>query len=337
MEIYRMLRAGWGVIKGRVTKPSPLFVIWAATNRCTSHCSYCKIPERLPADMTTEEVFSMIDQITQMGCQRLGIWGGEPLIRDDIGEIVDYAASKNLYITLITNGYLLPQKIDKLKRLHHFLISIDGPEEVNDANREKGSFKKALAAIKMATERNMKVWTITVLTKNNSNPESIDFLLDLADKYKFITTFQLLHHDEDFGDSQTLRPSDEDYRNILKYIIKKKKEGRRIGTSFHALEHLLTWKDYAITRLPEKKNGKHCWGGKFMVNVDADGKLYPCSLLVGKVKGEDFRKVGFREAYEKIPPLPCHQCLATCYTEYNLLFDMDFATIYEWVRAFRWR
>jgi len=331
-----MAKAGLGVFTGHLTgKPKPLFVIVAVTNRCVSHCSYCDIPNRCQREMTTDEIKSLIDQVVNMGTQRMGLWGGEPLVRDDIGEIIDYAVEKGLYVTLDSNGYLVPQKIDQLKNLSHLLLSIDGPEEANDANREKGGFKKVMKAIEIASKMDLSLWTITVLTKNNIDEKSIDFLLDLADEYNFTTSYQILHHSENFGDSVTLRPTPEEYNRALRYLMKKKKEGRRIGTSFAAFQHLINWPDHSKYILPDGKRNWKCWAGKFYANVDVDGSVYPCSLLVEKVPSKNFLEVGFREAFESLQDPPCRICQATCYTEYNMLFSLRLGTIMEWTTAFR--
>ncbi|MCE1246952.1 MAG: radical SAM protein [Firmicutes bacterium] len=336
MEFGRMARAGLGVFEGRITgKPKPMFVIISVTNRCPSRCNYCRIPCREQREMTTDELKSLIDQVVAAGTQRIGIWGGEPLVRDDIGEIIDYAVGRGLYVTLDSNGYLLPERIDLLKNLPHLLLSIDGDETSHDANREKGSYQKVLAAIKTASARKMNLWTITVLTKNNINDKSIDHLLDLADEYNFTTTYQLLHHQENFGDSTSMRPTDEEYRDCIKRLMEKKRQGRRIGTSFKLFKHLLEWSDHKHYMLPKQRSDWKCWAGKFYANVDADGKVYPCSLLVDHVPAKNFLEVGFEEAYKSISELPCQQCMATCYSEYNMLFSLNFDVIFEWATAFR--
>lgn len=336
MKFTTMARAGLGVFEGHLTgKPKPLFIIISVTNKCPSNCSYCNIPKREQRELTLDEIKSLLDQIVAMGTQRVGIWGGEPLIRDDIGEIIDYAVSKGLYVTLDSNGYYLPEKIEQLKNLPHLLLSIDGDEKAHDANREPGSYQKVLKAAQAASSRKMNLWTITVLTKNNINEKSVDHLLYLADKYNFTTSYQLLHHSENFGDSLTLRPTREEYNEALKMLMEKKKQGRRIGTSFNAFHHLIEWGDHNRYRIPEKHKHWDCWAGRFYANVDTDGKVYPCSLLVDQVDAKNYLEVGFKEAYEYIAQIPCRQCMATCYTEYNMLFSLNFSTIFEWAYAFR--
>ena len=263
--------------------------------------------------------------------------GGEPLVRDDIGEIVDYAVSRGLYVTLDSNGYLFPEKADQLKNLSHLILSIDGPREANDANRMEGGFDQVIDALRVARERKVKTWTITVLTENNIDPATVDQLLNLSDKYNFTPTFQLLYHGDTMGDSVTMKPPDEKYRQVLDLLMEKKGKGRLIGTSRQCLEHLRAWPDYSANRTEKPSNRFRCWGGKFYANVDTTGFVYPCSVLVDQVESLNFLDVGFEKALEKVKNPPCKQCVATCYSEYNMLFSLDFKTIWEWVRAFRSR
>ena len=332
MKFSTMAKAGISVLKGHLTSiKGPIFVTLATNNSCQSHCKYCKIPKRQQPDMTTEEIFRLIDEISALGALRLGIWGGEPLLRRDIVDIVRHANEKGLYVTLDSNGYLLPEKREVLKHLDHLILSLDGDEEAHDANRETGSWKKVMAAMDCLPP-GMQLWTITVITKNNI--DRLDWMLDLAEKRHFIPTFQVLHHSEHFGINDPLRPEPEAYRRALTYLLQEKKKGRPVGNSVLCLENLIAWKDYTKNTMPEPGRGwKKCWGGKFMVNVDPNGDLYPCSLLIGDVPAPNFLKLGFAEAYRQITPPPCQSCLATCFTEYNLLLSLDYRTILSWVLA----
>lgn len=332
MKFSTMAKAGLAVLQGRCFGVShPLFVTLATNNACQSHCKYCKIPTRRQPEMSREEIFRLIDEICACGVQRLGLWGGEPLLHPHIIDIVKYAHESGLYVTLDTNGYLLPQKTEIFRYLDHLIISLDGPEAAHDANREPGSWKKTMAAIE-CVPAGYPLWTITVLTKNNI--DCTDWIIEEAKKRHFIPTFQVLHHSEHFGINQELRPDAEAYRRCLSHLAEARRQGAPIGTSLSCFEHLIDWKDYQKNVSAEAGKGwKHCWGGKFFVNVDVNGDVYPCSLVIGEKPAPNFLKLGFAEAYRQLEPVTCQSCLATCFSEYNLLFSLGPRTILQWVMA----
>jgi len=315
----------WGNLLG-VRKP--LNVMLSVTNRCNSRCRYCRIPSRRQDELSTDQMLTLIDQMARAGTQRLGIWGGEPLLRDDIAAIVRRAKSHGMYVTMDTNGYLLPEKIAELDGLDHAIISLDGGEAVHDANREKGSFQKVIRALR-ATRGRLKVWTITVLTRNNLH--AIGEVLDLSKQYGFMPTFQVLHHNEHLGRNDELMPTNDEYRAAIEDILRRKRGGAMIACSRKYLEHLRSWDDYACSCAAVSRNGVRCLAGQLYCNVDTDGKVYPCSLLIGKVEGKDALSLGFEPAFRSLDPLPCQSCTAACYTEYNFLYSLDPRTTLEWI------
>jgi MoaA/NifB/PqqE/SkfB family radical SAM enzyme len=333
VKLATMLKAGTGVLQGYLSgRYPPLFLILSVTNRCLSHCRYCKIPDRRQRELSTAEIGSLLKQAAALGTQRLGIWGGEPLVREDIGEIIHQAKALGLYVTLDSNGYLVPERLKDLRELDHLIISFDGPEAAHDANREPGSHAKVMRALEAATPHH-KVWTITVLTKHNL--DSLDYIFAQAERLGLVTTFQLLHHNPNLGKNDELLPSPEEYRAVLDKLIQAKRAGKPIGTSYLALQHLRRWQDYREIKLPRHASPFHCWAGKFYFNVDSDGSVYPCSLLVDDVPHANFLEHGLAAALRALPALPCDGCLATCYTEYNSLFSMNLSTIWEWMLAMR--
>ena len=97
MRLKNLFNMGGGVLKAKVLNQRvPLNIMLSVTNRCTSNCCYCNISNRKQRELTTREILDLVDQITKMGTQRLGLWGGEPLIRDDIGQIIDYAKKNKI-------------------------------------------------------------------------------------------------------------------------------------------------------------------------------------------------------------------------------------------------
>jgi MoaA/NifB/PqqE/SkfB family radical SAM enzyme len=236
-------------------------------------------------------------------------------------------------VTLDSNGYLLPQKIKLISSLDHLILALDGPEEAHDLNREPGAFQKVMAAIE-AVSGKIPLWTITVLTKNNIN--SIDFILDAARKYRFLATFQLLHHNDRMArNHDILLPSPASYKKAIEKLIIEKKKGAPIASSLNYLYHILHWPDYRTATYPYEINNLKCWAGRLYCNVDTDGSVYPCSLLVDRMGSLNFLEVGFEKAFENLKQNSCKGCMASCFTEYNHLYSLDISTITEWLKAMK--
>jgi MoaA/NifB/PqqE/SkfB family radical SAM enzyme len=332
MKSSNVLKIGWGSLLARAfNRKTPLNIMLSLTNRCNSDCSYCNINNRKQRELSTSEVFDLIGEAAALGTQRLGLWGGEPLLRDDLGEIINYAKSKGLFVTLDSNGHLLKDKFVSLEKLDHLILALDGPEEMHDLNRGKGSFQKTINAIKYVKGK-IPVWTITVLTKHNL--EGIDFVLETAQEYGFLATFQVLHHNEILGRNlESLLPPEDQYRKAIKNLIFRKKEGAPIASSLAYLKHILNWPDYKKFMLSYKIDNLRCWAGKLYCNIDTDGSVFPCSLLVGKMGSLNFLDTGFKKAFEHIQDFTCKACSASCFTEYNYLYSLNAEVIMSWMRS----
>jgi len=334
MNCSRAMRRAGSIVNGCVLgRRIPLNVMLSVTNRCTSQCSYCRISHRNQQELTRGQIFALIDQIARLGCLRLGLWGGEPLIREDIGDIIGHAKSAGLWVSLDTNGDLLPQALDRILRLDHLLISFDGPARLHDAHRGPGAYEKVMKAMDAVRGR-VPFWTITVLTKLNLG--GIDFVLDTARARGFLASFQLLHHNEHLAhpDAIGMIPEASDLRKALRKIIEAKKKGAPVASSFSYLRHLLAWPDYRMTRSPKRLAGARCHAGRLYCNVDTDGLIYPCSLLIGKVPALNSVRYGFHDAFAALAQTDCRSCVAACYTEYNYLGSLHAPTVFEWMRGF---
>jgi len=314
-------------------KRVPINVILSVTNKCNSDCKYCKIADRQTKELTTQEIFNLIDQISEAGARRIGLWGGEPLLRDDICELINYAKSKNLFVTLDSNGYLLPGKLNDLKKIDHLILPLDGPEYIHDLVRGEGSYRKTLKALNLVKGK-IPTWTITVLTKYNIN--HLNHILQKADELKFLTTFQILHHNDYLGKNfYNLLPSDDDYRKAILFLIHAKKNNAPIASSSQYLTYLLNWPNYRKRTSIDSINGLSCLAGRFFFNVDTNGDVYPCSLLIGEMSVKNYLDVGFQEAFRSINNIPCKSCTASCYIEYSFLYSLKFGVILDWLSSFR--
>lgn len=136
-------------------RPHPLILQVQVTKRCNLSCFYCyRDAENIKDkdDMTLQTFKCLIDQASQLGTRWVRLLGGEPLIRNDIGQMVDYVKSKGMLCEMNTNGYFLTQRIHQLTNLDSLVISIDGAEHTHDLCRGKGSYHVAITALDLAKQ-----------------------------------------------------------------------------------------------------------------------------------------------------------------------------------------
>ena len=334
MNLRGQINMGFDAVLGLFGRRRPVNVMVSITDRCCSRCSYCQIPEQGRPDLTTDQWKELFRQMAEAGTRRIGVWGGEPLMRDDISELCAYARTLGMYVSLDSNGYLVPSKIEILDNIDHLVLAYDGPEEAHDTNRESGSHEKVVRAMETASGK-VRLWSITVITRHNMN--YLDHIMETAVKYGFQTTFQTLHHNEKLGgDTSGMMPSNEEYTEVYRKLLELKKNGAPIANSSRYLKSLLNWPDYSITRMDEKFHGVPCRAGKMYCNIDADGKVYPCSLLIGLYPDSiNALDAGFQEAFNRTADLPCQACTASCYTEYNYLYSLSPSVALQWHNSVR--
>ena len=132
--------AHYGIQRPQTTA-APFLAVWNFTNQCNLKCKHCYENSGLkptPDELTTEEVKNIIDQFADIGVVALAFSGGEPLMRRDFFEIVEYAAKKEFYVSIASNGTLItPSIAKKIKNagVSYIEISLDGFEEEHDKFR----------------------------------------------------------------------------------------------------------------------------------------------------------------------------------------------------------
>jgi radical SAM protein with 4Fe4S-binding SPASM domain len=110
----------------------PLRVMFELTYRCNFKCPHCYVPQSYKnekrRELTTQEIFFILEQLREAGCLYLGFTGGEPFLREDIVEIIRFAKRCGFQIFIYSNGSLIDEKIAiKLKRLRPIKIDMTIP------------------------------------------------------------------------------------------------------------------------------------------------------------------------------------------------------------------
>src|SRR5665647_280653 len=119
---------------------APLFMVtWRCTRNCVGNCMYCSYTKEYAKDkeLDTKAAYRMVDEIADFGSPWFGISGGEPLVREDIFDVIKYAKRMGFEVSLITSGFAFDEKrLNKLvKNEVHTAVSIDGTRESNDRIR----------------------------------------------------------------------------------------------------------------------------------------------------------------------------------------------------------
>lgn len=307
-----------GILRSRIPgQAAPIAVTMALTYRCNLRCKYCQIWKAAGVELSTTQVCCAIDELAEAGMCRLGLTGGEPLLRDDIGAIVDHAKEHRLFCTIFTNGAFVDQHLPSLRKLDAVLISLDGPREYHDDLRGKGAFDSAFHAIQLLSAEGIKVWTNTVVTRRNL--DAVDFVLGIAHRHGAHAAFQpIFEHSYSISEDKVerLRAEKSQYEQMIDFLLRRKDEGAPILNSRSSLRHL---------RNPNwEENPRTCLAGKAYAAVAPDGTVAPCPVLLQMEGLPDGTRVGFGEAFKRtFKPKPCHGCWCFATIEADFLFSLD--------------
>ncbi|MCK9431688.1 MAG: radical SAM protein [Candidatus Omnitrophica bacterium] len=163
-----------GFIFSQGTRPGrPPQVYLVLTHRCNFNCRHCYEKSHAEENpLTTGQAKRFIDEVAAAGVFCVVFTGGEPFLRDDIYELIGYAAEKGLYIRVNTNGSFLNQ--DAISRLLSyrgkvvFSVSLDGASGVtHDFNRGDGAFDSALSAIRGLIRNKLDVFVDCTVNRKN--------------------------------------------------------------------------------------------------------------------------------------------------------------------------
>ncbi|KAA0010320.1 heme d1 biosynthesis radical SAM protein NirJ [Billgrantia pellis] len=178
-------------------KPPGPVVIWNLIRRCNLTCKHCYTVSAdvdFQGELSTEEVFTVLDDLKRFRVPALILSGGEPLMRPDIFEISRRAKELGIYTGLSTNGTLIDERnIVRIAECGYDYvgISIDGLEATHDEfRRRQGAFRESMHAVKLCKQHGIKVGLRFTLTQQNY--AQLDAILALIDEHD-VDKFYLSH------------------------------------------------------------------------------------------------------------------------------------------------
>ena len=317
MKTGTLFRSGLAVVQERFfNKKTPLMIGWALTNRCNLKCIYCNSHKIASKELDTDTILNIIDETKRLGTKVIAYTGGEPLLREDIVQILEYTKTNGIYTMLITNGILLPQKKDVLKWTDTVTISLDGPKQIHDLQRGDGSHKRALEAVEYLLSQNKKAEITVTLTKYNVN--ELDYFFALSRKLGVLLTFQAVTvRPLGLSSIDGLLPSKQDLNKAYTKILNEKRCNEWITHSIPGIKYYLDAPDL------KKLN---CYAGRLFCRIRSDGKVDACSQFE-QDNARDSSLVGYEEAFLHTKKSVCQGCWCSNLVEFNNIVNGDIESL----------
>ncbi|MBV9315213.1 MAG: mycofactocin radical SAM maturase [Pseudonocardia sp.] len=271
---------------------SPICLTWELTYACNLACVHClsSSGRRDPRELSTEECKHVVDELRRMQVFYVNIGGGEPTVRPDFWELLDYSVDHNVGVKFSTNGVKLDLcRARRLARTDYVdvQISLDGAtESVNDAVRGPGSYATALRALANLAEAGFHRPKISVVMTRH-NVGQLDEFAALAAKFGAqlrITRLRPSGRGADVWDE--LRPTACQQRELYDWLVARGEEVLTGDSFFHLSAY--------GSPLPGLNL---CGAGRVVCLIDPVGDVYACPFAIH----EDFlagnvRSVGGFEA-----------------------------------------
>src|ERR1700761_3867912 len=167
---------------------APICLTWELTYACNLSCVHClsSSGRRDPRELTTDECKAVIDTLERMQVFYVNIGGGEPTVRPDFWELVDYATAHHVGVKFSTNGVKLDAAAAAKLAASDYVdvqISLDGAtREVNDAVRGPGSFDTAMRAMQNLADAGFAGFKLSVVMTRHNIPQ-IEAFKEIADRF----------------------------------------------------------------------------------------------------------------------------------------------------------
>jgi MoaA/NifB/PqqE/SkfB family radical SAM enzyme len=311
-----------GLVRRFLTPNSPLHAQWFLTNRCNYRCRSCGVwrEKNRRNEVSAEEVKAGLDALEKLGVAEIVLSGGNPLLRDDIDEIVRYA-SQRFITTIYDNGSIASEKIDVLRNADFVAISLDTlDEEKNDYIRGvKGAYKKAIDAVEKLHAEGVSVGVAPTISQLNLY-EMESFTRYFTDK-GIPVWYAVFSHDDVGGQlfgigrkNDELEITDKDAMvKLCDSLVKMKRERKGIFITDKTLTAL---KQLFLT-------GERTWKCRALQNflmVNPQGQVSGCHLYEPVAAVTELPELwdsprfnALRRKYDA-----CEKCTYVCYLFYSI-------------------
>ena len=303
-------------------RPRPFFVQYSLLNACNARCVYCNSPNRDDDRLSREEHRATLRELARLGAVRIKFLGGEPLLSPDIDDLADEVIRLGMRAAMVTNGFLIPEKIETVRKLSEIVISIDGDEQSHDRQRGAGSWKRAMAGIELCAREGLDFFLSAVVTRASAG--EIPWLLETSARLGVMVNFQIPQFNpEMYGDrARATLPETAEIRRIVAEIIAAKEGGAPVLFTTRSYRRTLEWPDFGVERTERPGSPSPCTAGRYFLQIEPNGDLYPCVLHVGTFRPKNVLRDGVEEAWRHAGRHSCFSCYNTWLNENRAVFDL---------------
>lgn len=250
------------------------------TNCCNMKCKHCMnwSFENNNKGFEKEDILKLIDDLHNNKTEKIYISGGEPLLYQYIDDVILYANSLGMKVTLATNGIEVPKHIQAIRKGSQLVsISLDGIGKTHDKLRGvSGAFENCVKAFKILKENNVKTKISTMIW--NENIDELEDIILFAKDYgvsKLNFSF-LIPEGRAKNDSSIKVPTDK-YNEIINNIneLIKKYETDDLEIRLRRTSSL-------------DANSLDCPGGENLIHINVNGKVSPCSWITKIDENNEF-------------------------------------------------
>ena len=254
---------------------APICLTWELTYACNLACIHClsSSGRRDPNELSTSQAKSVIDELRQLQVFYVNIGGGEPMIRPDFFEIMEYATDNGVGVKFSTNGSKLNQEAAaRLAEMPYVdvQISLDGTDAAtNDAVRGDGSYAAARAAMENLAAANFGPFKISVVVTRH-NAAQLDAYEALANHYQAQLRLTRLRPSGRGAESwHDLHPTQQQQVDLYHWLLER--PNVLTGDSFF---HLNALGDQNLPGL------NLCGAGRVVCLIDPVGDVYACPFVL---------------------------------------------------------
>ncbi|HET9075486.1 MAG TPA: mycofactocin radical SAM maturase [Acidimicrobiales bacterium] len=253
---------------------APICLTWELTYGCNLACIHClsSSGRRDPRELSTAEARAVIDELHDMQVFYVNIGGGEPTIRPDFYELIDYSVERGVGVKFSTNGSTITAaRAARLAGSDYVdvQISIDGADEAtNDAVRGRGSYAAARRAMDHLAAAGFGPFKISVVMTRQNIPQ-LDRFQELADGYGAQLRLTRLRPSGRGADTWAqLHPTQEQQVQLYRWLVDR--PGVLTGDSF-----------FHLSALGEPLPGLNlCGAGRVVCLIDPVGDVYACPFVL---------------------------------------------------------